>query len=141
MTCRTSYSAPGDCHVDRRGPARRASTECQRCGASQLRTLLEAMVANGFEIEEVLLQHPTRGESRIALARQVAMYLAHVACGLSKAEAGKLFGRDRTTVHHACMVIEERRDDEVFNRALDHLELVIRIVVGPSSKEAACHTR
>ena len=99
--------------------------------AAELRELLEATVAGGFDIEETLLRLPTRGVARIALARQVAMYLAHVACSLSKAEAGRLFQRDRTTVHHACLVIEQRRDDEEFDNALDHLEKVIRIVVGP----------
>ena len=97
----------------------------------ELRELLEATVAGGFDIEEALLRLPSRGVARIALARQVAMYLAHVACCLTKAEAGRLFHRDRTTVHHACLVVEQRRDNSEFNQALDHLERVIKIVVGP----------
>lgn len=99
--------------------------------AAELRALLEATVAGGFDIDEVMLRQPSRGEARIALARQVAMYMAHIACGMTKAEAGRLFERDRTTVHHACLVIEQRRDDDSFDLALDHLERVIRIVVGP----------
>lgn len=102
----------------------------------ELRALLEATVAGGFDIDEEMLRQPTRGEARIALARQVAMYLAHVGCGLNKAEAGRLFERDRTTVHHACVVIEQRRDNSSFDLALDHLERVVRIVVGPL--EATC---
>lgn len=57
-----------------------------------------------------------------AFARQIAMYLAHVGFGVSMAEVGKIFGRDRTTVVHACHVIEDRRDEARFDDLLDHLE-------------------
>lgn len=61
-----------------------------------------------------------------AFARQVAMYLAHVGFGISMAEVGKAFGRDRTTVVHACHVTEDRRDDPRFDVLLDHLEQAAR---------------
>ncbi len=48
----------------------------------------------------------------------MAMYLAHVAFRLSFTQVGNLFGRDRTTVAHACGVIEDLRDDEHLDRAL-----------------------
>lgn len=57
-----------------------------------------------------------------AFDRQIAMYLAHVGFGLSMAEVGKAFCRDRTTVVHACHLIEDRRDDSRFDDMLDHLE-------------------
>ena len=57
-----------------------------------------------------------------AFARQIAMYLAHVGFGLSMAEIGRAFGRDRTTVLHACHLIEDRRDEVRFDQLLDHLE-------------------
>jgi hypothetical protein len=57
-----------------------------------------------------------------AFIRQVAMYLAHVGFGLSMARVGRAFGRDRTTVVHACHVIEDRRDEVRFDALLDHLE-------------------
>lgn len=57
-----------------------------------------------------------------AFARQIAMYLAHVGFGISMADVGKIFGRDRTTVVHACHVIEDRRDEARFDDLLDHLE-------------------
>lgn len=53
------------------------------------------------------------------------MYLAHVACGLPLAEVGRLFSRDRTTVAHACALIEDRRDDPTFDRALAVLEFAL----------------
>ena len=48
----------------------------------------------------------------------MAMYLAHVAFRLSFTQVGRLFGRDRTTVAHACGVIEDLRDDQIIDRAL-----------------------
>ncbi len=61
----------------------------------------------------------------MASARQLAMYLAHVVGGLSLSEVGRLFGRDRTTVAHACQVVEDRRDDLTFDRAVSLLELAL----------------
>jgi hypothetical protein len=61
----------------------------------------------------------------VAFARQVSMYLAHVGCGLSLTDVGILFARDRSTVAHACCVVEDRRDDPEFDSRLDHLERAI----------------
>lgn len=71
-----------------------------------------------------------RGRTRrapAAFARQAAMYLAHVKLGLSLSEVGAFFGRDRTTVAHACARMEDSRDDprlecvlECVESALDH---------------------
>lgn len=89
------------------------------------REAIEQAVVQVFGIGHSDLYRVTRGQAKIALARQVAMYLAHVACGLSLTDTGRLFGRDRTTVAHACGVIEDRRDDPVFDRALDLLEWAV----------------
>lgn len=62
---------------------------------------------------------------RAAFARQVAMYLAHVGLGVPMGEIGRAFGRDRTTVTHACHVIEDRRDDQGFDALLDRLEAAV----------------
>jgi chromosomal replication initiation ATPase DnaA len=96
----------------------------------ELHALLDLMVAGVFDIESDLLRLPTRGRARVALARQVAMYLAHVGCGLSLTEVGAMFERDRTTVAHACRVVERRRDDPNFDDAIDLLESIVRILVG-----------
>ena len=61
----------------------------------------------------------------MTFARQVAMYLTHVGAGLPQAEVGRLFARDRTTVAHACAVVEEQRDDPVFDRSLEVLETAL----------------
>ena len=58
-----------------------------------------------------------------AFARQIAMYIAHVGFGLPMGEIGKAFARDRTTVLHACHLVEDRRDEARFDSLLDQLEL------------------
>ncbi|MEQ1711536.1 MAG: helix-turn-helix domain-containing protein [Hyphomicrobium sp.] len=83
-------------------------------------------VAQVFGVDAAAIDAETRGRAEVALARQVAMYLAHVACGISLTDVGRMFSRDRTTVAHACAVIEDRRDDQMFDRAIELLELVVR---------------
>lgn len=89
------------------------------------REAIELAVVQVFGVAGGELRRATRGRAKVALARQVAMYLAHVGCGLSLTETGRLFARDRTTVAHACGVIEDRRDDPLFDHALDLLEWAV----------------
>ncbi len=91
-----------------------------------LRRLIEQTVSRVFGVATTDLLRPSRGRKSIALARQVAMYLARVVGGLRLSEIGRVFGRDCSTVRHACMVIENRRDDPGFNLTLDHLETIIK---------------
>lgn len=108
-------------------------TSCFDSGApgrsAQMRLAIELAVAGVFGVDNDALEQTNRGIARVALARQVAMYLAHVGCGLSLTAAGRLFGRDRTTVAHACLIIEDRRDDPMFDRALDLLEWAVPVMV------------
>jgi hypothetical protein len=96
-----------------------------RCAAANLKKTLEFAIAVAFEIETIDLRKPTRGRADTAFARQVAMYLAHVAYGLSLSDVGRVFQRDRTTVAYACGVVEDRRDDAAIDRTLDLLETVV----------------
>jgi chromosomal replication initiation ATPase DnaA len=64
---------------------------------------------------------------RVARARQIAIYLAHVGFGLNYTRLGEAFGRDRTTIRHACVRIEDARDEIRFDRALDFLEGALRL--------------
>ncbi len=91
--------------------------------------VLLRLVAGVFEVDAALLFLPTRGSAAIARARQVAMYVAHVGFGLSLTEVGHMFQRDRTTVAHACQVVEEARDDRDFDRAISLLEQAVSLIV------------
>jgi len=54
------------------------------------------------------------------------MYLAHTGFQLSLETISRIFGRDRTTVSHACHVIEDSRDDIWLDYRLEALELFCR---------------
>lgn len=95
----------------------------------QLRPVIDPAVAAVFEVDIRELRTSTRGAPRTAFARQVAMYLAHVVCGLSFTEVGTLFARDRTTVAHACSVVEDRRDDPELDGRLEHLERAVAALI------------
>jgi hypothetical protein len=83
-------------------------------------------VARDFGLELSDLFGPTRGAPRVAFARQVAMYLAHVGFELSFATISRVFDRDPTTVSHACHLVEEGRDEFRLDLRLEALELFCR---------------
>ena len=43
------------------------------------------------------------------------MYVCHVAYSMPMGEVAEAFGRDRTTVGHACRMVEDRRDDRAYD--------------------------
>jgi chromosomal replication initiation ATPase DnaA len=79
--------------------------------------LMEEVVAATFAVPVTELRLPSRRSADVAFARQTAMYLAHVVFGLTHNKVGKLFRRDRTTARHACMLVEQRRDNAAFDHA------------------------
>jgi hypothetical protein len=89
------------------------------------RQAIDPIVAAAFNVTVDDLAARTRGSPRVAFARQVAMYLAHIACGLTLTQVGALFARDRTTVAHACGVVEDMRDDPELDGSLEHLECAV----------------
>jgi chromosomal replication initiation ATPase DnaA len=120
-----------------RGAVRTAESRCLAkgvrspvsLGKSQLRRVIDPAVAAVFEVDVYDLRASTRRSTRTAFARQVAMYLAHVVCGLSLTEVGTLFARDRTTAAHACRVVEDRRDDPELDGRLEHLERAVAALI------------
>jgi chromosomal replication initiation ATPase DnaA len=109
---------------------------CQRrpCGRApfaidrHLRHIIEHTVAPPLAVAQAALWRSTRGSPAEAFARQIAMYLAHVGLGLNLTAVGRLFGRDRRTVAHACAVVEDRRDAAALDRVLDLLEGALRLL-------------
>lgn len=86
---------------------------------------IEGLVSAALGIGVAELRGDRRGRAAAAFARQIAMYLAHVHFGLSLSEVGRSFGRDRTTVAHACARVEDSRDDPKFERVLACLEAAL----------------
>jgi chromosomal replication initiation ATPase DnaA len=53
-----------------------------------------------------------RGSENAALTRQAAMYLVHVLLSRPQDTVALMFDRERTTVSHACAVVEQLRDSD-----------------------------
>jgi hypothetical protein len=116
-------------YADIRPQWRHLYLPAQVLGDQHLRRIIEQAVAPAFHVVRHDLWAETRGSPTTAFARQVAMYLAHVGCGLTLTEVGRLFARDRTTVAHACGLIEDRREEPPFDRALELLEGAMRLSI------------
>jgi chromosomal replication initiation ATPase DnaA len=88
--------------------------------------LITAAVAAAFMVPPRELHAATRRIAPVALARQSAMYLAHVEFRMSFTDVGRAFGRAHTTVMRACEVIERRRDEPQLDATLADLTHVLR---------------
>ncbi|MCU0817918.1 MAG: DNA replication initiation protein [Beijerinckiaceae bacterium] len=113
----------------RRGRPRKAETP-RPVSALDLQSrlgprLAEAVAANwqGCSLRD--LRAGTRCSAHIAEARQMGMYLTHTLFHLSMTRTGAVFGRDRTTVRHACQLVEDLRDRARFDQPLLMLETAL----------------
>lgn len=84
-----------------------------------------ALAAWVSRVEPSALFCGTRGEAEVSAARQLAIYLAHVALGHDLSRLSSVFGRDRATLRHALRRIEDWRDDPGFDRRLSQLEAIL----------------
>ena len=107
----------------RRSTGRRHTAPCT-CDA------VIALVAKQKSVPLRLFTERRRSKLPIARARQLAMYLSHVVLGRTLMEIGEAFGRDRTTVSYACALIEDMRDDPVFDAEVTGLERQIEAAMG-----------
>jgi chromosomal replication initiation ATPase DnaA len=85
------------------------------------------LAAGALDVPLANVLAATRGSRASAHARQVAMYLAHVALGVPLAAVGRCFGRDHSTVAHGCGRIEDLRDERDFDDMIAELALAARI--------------
>lgn len=90
--------------------------------ARRLCRLVERQVAAAFSVPTRELRARQRRSAPVALARQSAMYLAHVSLGLNYTQIGQAFKRDRTTAAHACRLVETLRDDPMLDRMIGKIE-------------------
>lgn len=84
-----------------------------------------------FNVSGREVREPGRGSLGVARVRQIAMYVAHVALELNMTEVGRGFGRDRTTVQHACHLVEDMRDHEEFDRLVAVTERIALVSLRP----------
>ena len=88
---------------------------------------------------EDILGEP-RGSVEVAFARHVAMYLCHAGFQLSLTRVAVAFGRDRSTVSHACHLIEDRREEPHFDLWMSGLEAMLEdppLPGAPRTKQGA----
>lgn len=106
----------------------RTATAAQRqlpAGLAGDLSLVAGLVCATYGLSLSDLHAPTRLCQRIARARQVAVYLAHVGLGVTLSAAARWFGRDPSTASHACRMIENARDEAGFDLALARLEAAL----------------
>lgn len=89
-----------------------------------------------FDVSGSDLRRPGRSTTSISRVRQIGMYVAHVVLRLNMSEVGRGFGRDRTTVQHACHLIEDMRDDPDFDGVVLTAERVATAAL--RGREEAC---
>jgi chromosomal replication initiation ATPase DnaA len=97
------------------------SGRCRGRHPRQCRGVIE-LVAAAFRIPLAELSAPTRRSAAVAVARQMAMYLARVTLGLSYRDVAAGFGRDPRTVVHACRHVEDSREDPRIDAVITSLE-------------------
>ncbi|MEO0327267.1 MAG: helix-turn-helix domain-containing protein [Pseudomonadota bacterium] len=73
-----------------------------------------------------------RGNQATSRARQVSCYLMHTILSMSLVEIAKAYRKDRTTIGHACRLVEDLRDNPKFDQTLVELEETLKIVASLS---------
>lgn len=119
-------------------PSRQARASLSRCtvdgigvesGLERRVSLCERMIdiaSAFFSVCGKELRQTGRSRTEIARVRQIAMYVTHVTLRLTMTDVGRGFRRDRTTVMHACHLIEDMRDDEEFDHIVQRFEKIAR---------------
>lgn len=107
----------------RRATGRVLRFEPQRADVRGWRLLELVAASRGLRAADLIGRD--RGKASIALARQLGMYLMHTYYRRIYSDVGRFFGRDRTTVSHACGLIEEMREGREFDEAVARLEVAL----------------
>jgi chromosomal replication initiation ATPase DnaA len=91
----------------------------------QLCEMLIDLLVAAFGVDGKELRAPTRCRRNVARIRQIGMYVAHTSFGLAMRQVAVGFARDRTTVMHACHLVEDMRDDVDFDAIVTAFERIV----------------
>lgn len=94
-----------------------------------------------FNVSGREMRQAGRTAQGVTRVRQIAMYVAHTIFRIKMGEVGRCFGRDRTTVLHACQVVEDLRDDDEFDHLVSVTERVALAAFGSRVPEIADRPR
>ena len=98
---------------------------------SQRASLARFIVAQVYGVPVEEIRKPTRGRPHVARARQIAVHLARLVFVMSHKQLAREFGRDRSTIHHACYLIESMREASAeFDSTLRWMESLLRRAAG-----------
>ena len=87
---------------------------------------IREVVANHFKIT-VEEMHGKKRSQKVVLPRQIAMYLIRKIMDINVVDIGKFFGKDHSTIVHACNKIEgEVETDEKMRLTVEDLEIKIK---------------
>jgi chromosomal replication initiation ATPase DnaA len=101
--------------------------------SSQRVGLAQAIAAQIYQVSAAELRSPTRGRPRVARARQIAIVLVRTVFDMSQKQLAVAFGRDRSTISHACNLIARlREEDGELDSALRWMETHLRLAAGLS---------
>ncbi len=103
--------------------------EIMEPGEKLLTRFVNQMCASSTGVPAESLINPARGSAHVSRARQMAMYLLHTSLSFSLNEIAAIFGKDRTTIGHACRVVEDLRDDHNFDRQMSDFEEILKTAV------------
>ncbi|WP_246660320.1 helix-turn-helix domain-containing protein [Rhizobium sp. FKL33] len=116
---------------------RRARRRRQRSEISP-RSVSGVVAKIATEMMCLTADEPQRGRNRrfiMSHVQQIAMYVCHVVLQMTMTEVGRGFGRDRSTVGHACARVEDRRDEAGFDRLVTAIETVTSGVFTPIGRK------
>lgn len=119
-------SAP-DCSTmvqDKSGLPNAGTGELNRRRAMAYCDSLIDILSAYFNVSGRDIRSPKRQNLDVARVRQIGMYIANVVLGINMTMIGQGFGRNKSTVIHACHLIEDMRDDEEFNLLVARLEAI-----------------
>lgn len=88
------------------------------------------LLAACFSLPGSELRANSRASASVARVRQIGMYVCHVVLGLTMLEVANGFVRDRSTVVHACHLIEDMRDDREFDAIVSTIERIAQAAFG-----------
>ena len=85
--------------------------------------LAQAITAQIYAVTAAEMVGRTRGRPRAARARQIAIHLARSVFDMDLKQLAAAFGRDRSTICHACNLIARlREEDDEFDATLRWME-------------------
>lgn len=104
----------------------KTSDRFSQSAARLVARMAKEIVCEAYGLPHAALMIAEKRGAELARARQTAMYLAHVVGQLSLNEVADHFNRDRSTVSHACINIEDSRDSPIHEVQLEYMERLFR---------------